>query len=112
MDSRLGVYLNVNPNLISPIQRSDILEFERVLVTRYRCGSHNLKIESGRLCNPKIPREERICSCNTNIQTLRHCLFECPLLHEIHQEYEYTSVEEAFSSPDIIDLLMKIENLL
>ena len=67
-ESRLGVYLQVNPNLTPPVQRNNILEFERVLVTRYRCGSHNLKIEAGHLCNPKIPREDRICKCNLGIQ--------------------------------------------
>ena len=97
VDSRLGVYLHVNPNLTPPNYRNNILEFERVLLTRYRCGSHNLKIESGRLCNPKIPREERTCTCKTNIQSLRHCLFECPLLEEVYQEYDYTTIEEAFN---------------
>ena len=80
IDSRLGVYLEVNPNLTAPSQCDDILECERVLITRYRCGSHNLNIEAGRLCNPIIPREERLCACNTDIQSLRHCLFDCTLL--------------------------------
>ena len=112
VDSRLGVYLLVNPQLAPPNQRVDILESERVLVSRYRCGSHNLKIESGRLCNPKIAREERLCICNTGVQSLRHCLFDCPLLHELHEEYAYTSIEEAFMLPDIVKLLMRMKNLL
>ena len=112
VDSRLGVYLLVNPQLAPPNQRVDILESERVLVSRYRCGSHNLKIESGRLCNPKIAREERLCICNTGVQSLRHCLFDCPLLHELHEEYAYTSIEEVFMLPDIVKLLMRMKNLL
>ena len=33
IDSRLGVYLQVNPGLTTPSQRADALEFERVLVS-------------------------------------------------------------------------------
>ena len=112
VDSRLGVYLHVNPQLVPPNQRVDILEPERVLVTRHRCGSHELKIETGRLCHPKIPREERVCICNMGVQSLRHCLFECPLLHELHEEYAYTSIEEVFMLPDVAKLLMRMKNLL
>ena len=111
-DSRLGVYLLVNPNLVAPTQRDGILEFERVLLTRYRSGSHNLRIETGRLCCPKIPREDRTCVCETAVQSLRHCLFECPLLQELLQEVEYTTMEEAFNSPTIVNLLMNIEKVL
>ena len=48
---------------------------QRVCITRYRTGSHNLKIESGR--TPHIPRDERYCSCNTSLQTIKHVLLEC-----------------------------------
>ena len=111
-DSRLGVYLLVNPNLSSPTQHHGILEFERVLLTRYRSGSHNLRIETGRLCCPKVPREERMCLCGSGVQSLRHCLFECPLLQEVRQGVEFTTVEEAFNSPNIVNLLMHVERVL
>ena len=111
-ESRLGVYLLVNPNLTPPPQNHQILECERVLLTRYRCGSHNLKIEVGRLCNPKIPREERLCKCNAGIQSLQHCLFDCQLLQEVHQEHDYTTIDEAFNSPEIVNLLVKIGKVL
>ena len=111
-ESRLGVYLQVNPNIAPPTHRDDMLEFERVLLTRYRCGSHNLKIEVGRLCNPKIPREDRLCKCNNGVQSLRHCLFDCELLREVYEEHDYSTIEEAFNSPDIVNLLMKIGKVL
>ena len=110
--SRLGVYMLVNPSLASPEQHHDILESERVITSRYRCGSHNLKIESGRLCNPKIPRDDRLCICNNGIQSLHHCLFECPLLHDLYGRYPYVSIEEAFALPNIADLLLEIEKML
>ena len=84
----------------------------RVLLTRYRSGSHNLKIETGRLCCPKIPRENRTCLCGLGVQSLRHCLFECTLLREVFQGVEYTTLEEAFNSPDIVNVLMNVERVL
>ena len=87
-------------------------EFERVVITRYRSGSHNLKIETGRFANPRIPREERQCLCNTGLQTLHHCLFNCPLLAEVRAEYEYGSIEEAFMLPGVAKLLMDVDKVI
>ena len=112
-NSRLGVYLQVNPQLEHPSHNYKYNpEFERVLITRYRSGSHNLKIESGRLCNPKIPRDERLCTCNMDLQTLRHCLFDCPLLADVREEYDFLSIEEALNLPDVAKILMKIEKVI
>ena len=111
-ESRLGVYLLVNPSLTSPTQRDDLIEFERVLLTRYRCGSHNLQIEVGRMCNPKILRENRLCKCSNGVQSLHHCLFDCVLLREVYDQFDYSTIEEAFNSPEIVKLLMKIGKVL
>ena len=110
--SRCGVYLLVNPDLSPPKQRNNILELERILTTRYRCGSHSLRIETGRLCNPFIPRDERHCSCNTGIQSLHHILFDCPLIADLHEEYNFTSIEEALKREDIAQFLLKMERKL
>ena len=40
-DSRLGAYLQINPDLVRPGYHEK-LEFHRVCITGYRCGSHNL----------------------------------------------------------------------
>ena len=57
-DSKLGAYKRVNPNLISPIYKVSF-ETERILLTRYRKGNHNLQIEKGRFTYPRTPCEER-----------------------------------------------------
>ena len=38
-ESKLGVYQSINPDLKSP-HFKNIPEFERITITRYRCGSH------------------------------------------------------------------------
>ena len=90
-DSRLGAYFLVNPTLVKP-SYDQKMEFQRVCVTRYRTGSHNLKIEAGR--TPHIPRDERYCCCNTGLQTVKHVLLECPLLTEIRERYNVVDVEQ------------------
>ena len=108
-DSRLGIYNLINQQLVSPKKRLDILELERIIITRYRIGSHKLLIEKGRLYNPPIPREERLCACQQDIQSLRHILFNCPLLTDLYQLFNFTSVNEAMNRPDIFDFLIKME---
>ena len=64
------------------------------------------------MCNRKIQRQEHLCKCNSGIQSLRHCLFDYELLREVHQEHDYTTVEEAFNWPEIGNLLIEIGKLL
>ena len=90
LDSRLGAYLAINPSLSKP-SYTEKLEFQRVYITRYRTGSHNLKIETGR--NPYIPREERYCICDSGLQTVSHVLLHCPLLNAIRMEHGVVDVE-------------------
>ena len=73
-ESKLGVYKSINSEL-KPCLADDVPEFERVVITRYRCGSHNLKIEKGRFDN--IDRNMRLCICQS-VQTLHHVVLECP----------------------------------
>ena len=81
-NSKLGTYLQVNPSLSSYVpDPQKILELERELTTRFRTGSHSLAIETGRYSN--IPRENRICSCGTGVQTVWHVFAECPLTRSI-----------------------------
>ena len=110
--SRLGTYLKVNPKLIPPTQDLCIFEKEQITISRYRCGSHNLIIETGRMCNPKIPREDRMCDCNTDVQTLYHCLFNFPLLEELYNDFTFTSIEEAMNLQNIATFFTKMEKIL
>ena len=108
-DSKLGAYKRVNPDLISPIYKVSF-ETERILLTRYRTGNHNLQIEKGRFTYPRIPREERLCLCNTSVQTLEHCLLSCPLLAEARQDLSSAAtLFEAIQDTRIHSFLLKME---
>ena len=49
IDSKLGAYYEVKPQITQPnYAKMNLHEIERILLTRYRTGSHNLRIETGR----------------------------------------------------------------
>ena len=81
-DSKLGTYYRINPKLQTDYGSRIMLETDRILLTRFRCGSHSLKIELGRYSTPRIPRDQRLCKCK-QVQTLKHVLFECNLTQPI-----------------------------
>ena len=89
-ESKLGVYKSINPEFHSYLDNT-IPEYERIQVTRYRTGSHNLQIEKGR--HTRTPRDERKCSCTTDVQTLNHVVFKCSLTERIP---EITKLNEFF----------------
>ena len=79
-------------------------------MTRYRTGSHYLKIESGRM-QPRIAREERLCKCNNDIQTLEHCLLNCALLENIRAKYNVDSIESGVHNADFLHEMERILEL-
>ena len=111
IDSKFGAYSVVNPTLVSPDFKG-MFELDRICLSRYRAGSHYLQIESGRMKIPTIPREKRMCLCNTDIQTLRHCLLVCPLLQNLREKYNITSVENAATRTAIASFFNEMENIL
>ena len=107
VNSKLGTYMLINPNFEKPTY-IDKLEFQRVSITRYRTGSHNLMIEKGRR-PPRIPQEERLCICDEGIQTIQHVIMECPLLREVRNTYNVTDIESGVSN-DLF--LLEMERIL
>ena len=87
--SKLGAYHQVNPSLTTP-KYDGKPEFQRICITRYRTGSNNLAIEKGRYAN--IDREERLCTCNLDVQSLKHVLLDCHLLNDIRTKYGVTDM--------------------
>ena len=107
MDSRLGAYAQVNLTSSTPKYLSELMfETDRLLLTRFRCGSHSLAVEKGRYSN--VPREDRLCSCGRGIQTILHCFTECPCTRHLFRGKEYASLSDVFRDEDICILLHKV----
>ena len=106
-DSKLGTYLFINPTLSKPTYERK-LEFQRVCITRYRTGSHNLRIEKDRRL-PNSNRADRICSCNTGVQSIKHVLLRCPLLGQIREKYDVMDIESGISNENF---LLEMESIL
>ena len=109
-DSRLGTYLRINPLLEKHVSLDqDLMEIERILVTRFRTGSHSLAIELGRYS--ATARENRLCLCRTNVQTVWHVFMECPITIGINHR-NYRDIKEIFDDEIIHKKLLLISKAL
>ena len=74
-----GVYLTINPALQTHEMYGKYITSEnrRLILTKYRTGSHYLNIQKGRYL--MVDRNQRTCVCASGIQDLQHVVFECPL---------------------------------
>ena len=82
-------YVSCNSELsIHPVysQKHSIPEFQRMIFTRLRLSSHNLRIETGRWCVPPIPLHDRQCVCNSGIQDESHIIETCSLTDHIRHQ--------------------------
>ena len=89
----------INPDLsihgIYTCRNNYVPEYLRTIFTRLRLSSHNLKIETGRWS--RIPRENRLCVCKTDIQTEQHIIESC----QISQPVRDNCPDITFSLPNI-----------
>ena len=98
-DSRLGTYFSINPDLQSYVPKPQtIMEKERKITTIFRAGSHSLNIEAGRYTN--TPRENRLCSCGLQVQTMLHIFKTCPIT-TLPIESNYQNLREIFEDDKI-----------
>ena len=100
-----------------------LYEDKRIVISRWRLSSHNLKIETGRYTMPKTPRDERTCGlCDTVVEDEQHAIFICPLYQRTRVKYQrllgkYKSVSELLNPNSLCDaeevgnLLMDIEKI-
>ena len=113
-DGIQGTYLRINTNLESPLFYHSyiISEMDRIILTKYRTGSHSLNVQRGR--SNRTQRTDRMCKCNVGIQDMNHVLFQCELTQTIrNRNFHYNNLCEFFSdirkAPDI---LRTIEHIL
>ena len=106
IDSKLGTYLQINPSLAAPSYMfKSCFETDRLLLTRFRYGSHSLLIEKGRFMN--VPRCDRLCQCGNGIQNILHCFSVCSLTLPT-LEKRYTNLKDIFEDEDMCDLLHRV----
>ena len=46
--------------------------------------------------------------CNTGVQSVHHVMFDCPLLADLHDEYRFVSLDDAFKRKEVTQFLMKM----
>ena len=105
VDSKLGTYYCVNYLMEAYTNVKNITENERILITRFRTGSHSLAIEIGRFSN--IPRANRLCICGGGVQTMWHIFAECQWTRFIVNK-EYRNLKEVFQDENLLNLIFKI----
>ena len=101
-------YLGINPQLISPNLYYDgkLAEIDRKVITKYRCGNHHLRVNTGR--HHRIPAHQRLCKCG-QVQTLHHVLFACILTQEIRKGVFPETLEQLFQ--DNVFAAMKLRHM-
>ena len=107
--SRLGTYLEVNPRLENYQENLEITELERIILTRFRTGAHNLKIECGRHIG--LERDLRLCNCEQSIQTVKHIVFNCTLLDGIRR-HNFNTLKEFLESKNAVKFLVNAMKVL
>ena len=85
------------------------MECERVLITRFRTGSHSLAIELGRISG--VTRLNRLCTCRLGVQTVWHVFSDCPITRHIHGG-QFTNLQDVFNAPNLVQLILQISAVL
>jgi len=111
--SKALAYKDVNPDLnVHRIYTTKdyVQEWKRINFTRFRLGSHNLKIETGRWA--RIDREERLCECG-EVQDELHVIVECRKSARIREKYnlQEDSLKDVMKHPAIVEIIYEVMKL-
>ena len=107
-------YRNINPSFSvhSMYTSADkyIADYRRTEMTRFRVGSHRLKVETGRWS--RVPREQRTCSCVVGgVQDEEHVVFLCEYTRDLREKYEVEDEQtlvEVLDDIDNVDFIYEI----
>ena len=96
-----GTYLLINPKLLTPEYYNvyRLCEIDRIMLTKYRSGSHYYNVQKGRCINTR--RNERLCPCGLGVLDISHILFTCILTSDIRQSFTHENVVDFFN--DIVN---------
>ena len=106
MGSKFVMYKKLNYDLSKHeiYNSSEVPEYQRIAFSRYRTGSHLLKIETGRWS--RVPRENRLCHCaEGSVQDEVHVIESCALLNETRSMFpELEFKAEVFFNKNTADV--------
>ena len=110
-DSLLGTYLQTNPMLQVPNYSKEFCcnENDRKIIIRYRMGCNKLKMQTGRYSGNE--RNERLCICQNNIQTMTRVLFDCPFTENVRYMINELNISELFASNDFIRIAAALKSV-
>ena len=109
--SALDDYIQINPSLATPEynMKYTLSEYDRQMVTKYKTGSHFLKIATGYF--QRTPTEKRKCCCG-EIQSLEHVILHCPITSRLRDGSETTLMDFFSDCSKASHILKCIEKLL
>ena len=90
-DNKIPFYLSINQN-----------KKIKSKITEMRISAHNLNIERGRYCKPKVPRSERFCKFCHDVETESHFLIACN---------KYNNIRTKLFQPYNMELCRSHENI-
>ena len=75
----LTLYRSLQPDYQYAHYLSDVQCFaNRRLISRFRCGCHGLRVDTGRFGAVRLAREDRVCEVCTSASIEDELLFQCP----------------------------------
>ena len=97
------IYLKINPRLVtSPfLNRIDNIGKK---ITKFRVGSHNLKIESGRWS--RVSRSDQLCTTCNELGDEYHAVYRCHLIHRdelLDIPHELSSIWNYYKINDLFE---------
>ena len=66
----------------SCIYSSLVIDYHRIIITRWRLSNHKLRIETGKYERPFVLRDERLCAICHVLEDEDHVIFECTVFND------------------------------
>ena len=79
---------------------------DKLIITKYRSGSHYLKIQTGKYT--QIEQEQRLCVCRV-MQSVEHVISDCEILDVLRHENLGSNLQQFFSDNQIAAPFLMIE---
>ena len=100
------IYGEINPNLVTSPFLGSLNKFSGDII-RFRLGSHNLPIETGRWS--RIPRDERLCGVCKVLGDEKHALFDCQTVDRSSLTLPNT-LGEIWNNKDVFNLFERLDH--